>query len=91
METTAFRIEGEWTPDGVAMEILDEFPHSIHFDYSLHRDQWYKIPEKVYYCPDCESEARMKRLWAREHVDAKPGAAPNGGTATSDDKDDRNR
>ena len=61
METTAFRIEGEWTPDAVALQILDEFPHSIHFDYSLQPDRWYNIPEQVLYCPDCEAQARLAR------------------------------
>jgi hypothetical protein len=72
METTAFRIEGDWTPGPLALQILEEFPHSIHFDYSLHPDQWYKVPEKVYYCAECEAQARMMRWREQGRGDAEP-------------------
>ena len=81
METTAFRCEGEWQYGDISLQIqiLEKLPHSIHFDYSLKPDRLYKVPGKVFYCPDCESQARMMR-WQGQ-IDAEPGAPPNGGPA----------
>lgn len=70
IESTAFRIEGDWSPDDASLQILRAFPHSIHFDYSLQPDQWHKIPERISYCPDCESQARFARLARRLSEDA---------------------
>lgn len=73
METTAFRIDGEWTPGSLALKVLEEFPHSIHFDYSLQPDRWYKNPEKVYYCAECEAGARVMRWREQGGIGAEPG------------------
>jgi hypothetical protein len=62
IETTAFKLQGDYTPDSTALQILDDFPNSIHFDYSLQPDRWYKTKEQIVYCPDCESQARLARL-----------------------------
>jgi len=61
IDSPAFRIAGEWTPDGFSLDLMQRLPHSIHFDYKLARDAWYTEPAQISYCPDCESEARLSR------------------------------
>ncbi len=83
METTAFRIEGEWTPGPLALQVLEEFPHSIHFDYSLQPDRWHKIRDKVYYCAECEAQARIMRWREQGRKDGKLGGAASRGRPIS--------
>jgi hypothetical protein len=64
IETIAFKTAADWTPDSNSLKIISKFPSSVHFDYSLHADQWHTIPEMITYCPDCESQARIERLSA---------------------------
>ena len=61
MDSMDFGLEGEWTPDNSALVLMNELPNSIPFNLRLQPDRWHTIPEKVTYCVDCESQARMKR------------------------------
>lgn len=61
IESPAFCLQGDWSPDGFSLELFSRFPNAIPFDCRLSPDEFYTEPESVSYCPDCETEARVAR------------------------------